>query len=203
MVGTGTMKLKSSIAGTICPVKIHRVGHTYFSIIENMLTPDQCQDIIDSCPEWVNRDIKEGIYNGWKTERRFRHIGNPTNKYLPLFESVFNEFNMGSYKFNLIDNKYTHFCNMYTEGQEVGWHRDEDESVEDLFDRTPANRLSCSVFLNEGFNGGHFVLEGIDSWKPKTGMCIMFPSAHLHRAGKVTGALKYNYTVWRKGERGA
>ena len=197
------MKLKSSIAGTICPVKIHRVGHTYFSVIEDMLTPDQCQEIINSVDNFINRDIKEGNYNGWQTGRLFRHVGNPTDKYLPLFESVFNEFNVGSYNFNLIDNKYTHFCNMYTEGQEVGWHRDEDESVEDLFERTPANRLSCSVFLNEGFNGGDFVLEGIDSWKPKTGMCIMFPSAHLHRAGRVTGALKYNYTVWRKGERGA
>jgi len=57
--------------------------------------------------------------------------------------------------------------------------------------------------LNKTFEGGEFELEGIGHWKPRIGAAIFFPSGQVHRGRKVTSGTKYNYTIWRKGERGA
>ena len=64
--------------------------------------------------------------------------------------------------------------------------------------------IAESLFDSEkGGTGGEFELEGIGYWKAKTGAAIFFPSGQMHRGKIVTSGTKYNYTIWRKGERGA
>ena len=183
-------------------MKINRVGHTYFAIEENFLSKQECESLIASVNDWNLSKVPAGTYNGWKTGVQLRDIGVPDVSWQSKFDEAFFKFNSMTYRFNLI-NKYSHFCNRYKGGYELDWHRDEDESVKDLFKRTPANRLSASVFLNEDFEGGEFELEGIGYWKAKTGAAIFFPSGQMHRGRLVTSGTKYNYTIWRKGERGA
>lgn len=184
-------------------MKINKVGPLYFAVVENFLTTAECQSIIDATKEYNLTNVPAGMYEGWKTGRQIRNIGVPPQlQFKDKFDKLFNKFNQDTYKFNLID-KYSHFVNRYTANMILDWHRDEDESVEDLFKRTPANRLSASVFLNEDFEGGQFELQHIGYWTPKTGTVVVLPSSQLHRGRLVTSGTKYNYTVWRKGERGA
>ena len=183
-------------------MKVNKVGHTYFAIVENFLTTEECKSLIDSVPEWNLTKVPAGTYNGWQTGVQLRDIGVPDVEWQKKFNQAFNHFNNMTYRFNLL-HQYSHFCNRYKAGMVLDWHRDEDESVKDLYKRTPANRLSASVFLNESFEGGEFELEGIGYWKARTGTAIFFPSGQVHRGREVTAGMKYNYTIWRKGERGA
>lgn len=184
-------------------MKVHRVGYTYFAIVENILRPEQCDALIETVPDWNQTNVPAGSYEGWKTGVLNRQVGNPTSEYLHLFDEHLQTFNWSTYRFNLLMEQKTHFCNRYEVGHELGWHRDEDESIEDLFRRTPAKRVSVSMFLNDNFKGGEFIIDGVDGWKAKKGMAIFFPSGKLHRAAPVTEGVKYNYTIMQKGERGA
>ena len=181
-------------------MKVNKVGYTHFAIEKNFLSEKQCNRIIESIKDWNLTKIPAGLHNGWKTGVQIRDIGVPSTEYIQLFNEAFEEFNNMTYGFKLVDN-YSHFCNRYKPGMVLDWHADEHESVEDLFKRTPANRLSCSVFLNDGFMGGEFELQDIGYWNCPTGTAIFFPSSQVHRGREVTAGTKYNYTIWRKGER--
>ena len=167
-------------------MKINKVGHTYFAVVEDFFTIAECRQVILACGDFNLTKVPAGTYNGWKTGVQNRNIATPpVLMYKSKFDEAFAKFNE------------------YGAGQILDWHRDEDESIEDLYKRTPANRLSCSIFLNEDFTGGEFTLDGVDTWQPRVGQAIFFPSAQLHKGGRVTQGTKYNYTVWAKGERGA
>lgn len=184
-------------------MQINKVGHTYFAIVEDFLTLAECRQVILACGDFNLTKVPAGMYSGWKTGEQNRNIATPpVLMYKSKFDKAFSKFNESTYDFCLT-REYSHFVNEYETGQILDWHRDEDESVEDLYKRTPANRLSCSIFLNEDFTGGEFTLDGINSWQPSVGQAIFFPSAQLHRGGRVTQGTKYNYTVWAKGDRGA
>jgi len=184
-------------------MKINKVGHTYFAIVDNFFTVAECRQVILACKNFNLTKVPAGTYNGWQTGIQNRNIGvPPVIMYKSKIDAAFEKFNAESYGFNLVEET-SHFVNEYERGQHLDWHRDEDESVEDLFKRTPANRLSCALFLNDDFEGGEFELYGIDSWTAKTGRAIFFPSAQLHRGHLVKEGTKYNYTLWSKGARGA
>jgi|TARA_R110002096_G_scaffold155937_2_gene320351 hypothetical protein len=182
---------------------INKVGWTYFSVVENFLTAEECKCIIDSIKEWQLTQIPAGKYSGRDFGDVRRKLGVPPKLlYKDKFDWIFGKFNHNSYKFNLID-KHSHMVNQYHKGDILEYHTDEHETVEDLFKGTPANRLSCCIYLNDNFEGGEFELEGIDKWKPQIGTAIIFPSAQSHRSNYVRSGTKFNYTVWKKGVRGA
>ena len=108
------------------------------------------------------------------------------------------KFNNETYQFNL-DEKSSCFMNEYHKGYILDWHKDNDESVEDLFKKRPSARITVSIVLNEDFEGGEFELQGIGKWAGKTGTAFIFPSAQVHRGCQVTKGTKYNLTYWRKG----
>ena len=60
-------------------MKINKVGWTYFSIIEDFLTKEECYDIINACQgTWNYTQLPAGVYpNGWTTESQKRYVGNP------------------------------------------------------------------------------------------------------------------------------
>ena len=183
-------------------MKINKVGHTYFAVVDNFFTMAECRQVILACKDFNLTKVPAGVYNGWETGGQNRNIAvPPVIMYKSKIDTAFEKLNT-TYRFDLI-KETSHFVNEYKTGQHLDWHRDEDESVEDLYKRTPANRLSCALFLNDDFEGGEFELYGIDSWKAQPGRAIFFPSAHRHRGHLVKEGTKYNYTLWRKGVRGA
>lgn len=193
-------------------MRINKVGFTHFAILEDFWGKEWCERTIEAAQEWNLTQVPAGTYNGWKTGVQKRNIATFTDSYNLMYraeplsaswqklDDAILEFNKATYNFEL-DEKSNVFMNEYHKGYELSWHRDEDESVEDLFKRTLANRISVSIFLNDDFDGGEFELEGIGKWQPRAGTAIIFPSAQLHRGAIVTKGTKYNLTYWRKGNR--
>lgn len=61
------------------------------------------------------------------------------------------------------------------------------------------NTLSCVVYLNEDFDGGHHYFNYLDiDIVPKTGSIIMFPSNFIaaHEITPVTKGTRYSYLGW-------
>ena len=186
-------------------MKINKVGWTYFSIIEDFLTKEECYDIINACQgTWNYTQLPAGVYpNGWTTESQKRYVGNPFEvQFKNKIDKITGEFNRLTYEFNLLPT-YRHFVNRYEVEDVLGWHEDNHESIEDLFKKAPARRISVSIYLNEDYDGGEFELQGIGKWKFKAGTAVVFPSALPHRGHMVTRGKKYNYTAIREGVRGA
>ena len=186
-------------------MKINKVGWTYFAIVENFLSKEECYSIIDACQgTWNYTQIPAGAYpNGWVTGEQKRHIGNPWEvQFKSKIDHLTGEFNRNTYKFDLLPT-YRHFVNRYEEEDLLDWHVDNNESIEDLFKKAPARRLSVSIYLNDDYEGGEFELKDIGIWRFKAGTAIIFPSAIQHRGLMVTKGKKYNYTVLREGKRGA
>ena len=189
-------------------MKIHKVGYTYFAILENFWGKEWCQNCIDSIDSWNLTDIPAGLYNGWSSGRQLRLIGTFNKHYKDTYYEksgswqkmgeAIEKFNNETYQFNL-DGKSSCFMNEYHKDYILDWHKDNDESVEDLFKKRPSARISVSIFLNENFEGGEFELQGIGKWAAKTGTAFIFPSAQVHRGCQVTEGTKYNLTYWKKG----
>ena len=83
-------------------MKVHRVGYTYFSIVENMLRPEQCDALLETVDNWNQTNVPAGSYGGWKTGVLKRRDGNPSSDYLHLFDEKLKKFNWATYRFNLL-----------------------------------------------------------------------------------------------------
>ena len=113
-----------------------------------------------------------------------------------------NEYNEKTYQFDLID-EFTYFVNKYENDLEVSWHKDENETLQRIFDKEPANRVSVSIGLNTEYEGGEFELE---SWNGRTvridkGTAVIFCGSELHKAHPVQQGVRYSLGAWRKGIR--
>ena len=187
---------------------IIKVGFTWFAVLPNFWGKEWCESCFDSVDIWKLTDVHAGLYNGWPTGRQKRNIGTFNKHYKDTYYGVsgswirlndaIEKFNEVTYKFNL-EEQSSCFLNQYHEGYVLDWHKDNDESVEDLFKRRPSARISVSIFLNEDFEGGEFELQGINKFPAKTGTAIIFPSAQVHRGCQIRKGTKYNLTYWRKG----
>ena len=116
-------------------MKINKVGWTYFAIVENFLSKEECYSIIDACQgTWNYTQIPAGAYpNGWVTGEQKRHIGTPWEvQFKSKIDHLTGEFNRNTYKFDLLPT-YRHFVNRYEEEDLLDWHVDNNESIEDLF----------------------------------------------------------------------
>ena len=61
------------------------------------------------------------------------------------------------------------------------------------------NTVSCVVYLNEDFDGGHHYFNYLDiDYIPKTGDILMFPSNYIaaHEVTPVTSGSRYSYLGW-------
>ena len=100
-------------------------------------------------------------------------------------------------------DEFTYFVNKYENDLEVSWHKDENETLQRIFDKEPANRVSVSIGLNTEYEGGEFELE---SWNGRTvridkGTAVIFCGSELHKAHPVQQGVRYSLGAWRKGIR--
>ena len=132
LVGTITTQTENTTGLMTClPMKINKVGHTYFAVVEDFFTIAECRQVILACGDFNLTKVPAGTYNGWKTGVQNRNIATPpVLMYKSKFDEAFAKFNESSYDFHLIQ-QYSHFVNEYGAGQILDWHRDEDESIED------------------------------------------------------------------------
>ena len=111
-------------------------------------------------------------------------------------------FNERTYNFHLIDS-FTTFVNKYERDLQLDWHKDENETLGKIYEKTPPNRVSVSIGLNTEYEGGEFELE---SWNGRTvridkGTAVIFCGSELHKAHPVQQGVRYSLGAWRKGIR--
>jgi len=76
------------------------------------------------------------------------------------------------------------------------WAYGYDEPTDQLATK---NTVSCVVYLNDNFEGGHHYFNYLDiDYKPKTGDILMFPSNFIasHEITPVTMGSRYSYLGW-------
>jgi PKHD-type hydroxylase len=84
----------------------------------------------------------------------------------------------------------------YGEGGHYSWHFDSKEIPETKFIR----KLSCSILLNDDFEGGEFEFEDCaDKILTKAGSIIVFPSFLKHRVKPVLSGTRYSAVIWSHG----
>ena len=87
----------------------------------------------------------------------------------------------------------------YHEGSKFEFHYD--DFLEELFPQWFARRknvLSCTVYLNDDYEGGDIEFTSGKSYAPSVGDVIMFPSNWMfyHKVNQVTKGIKYSGTFW-------
>ena len=79
------------------------------------------------------------------------------------------------------------------------WHHDVDWIVDACFHR----KLSISLILNDGYEGGEFEFDSALPQLPpealKKGSIIAFPSFFTHRVTPVTSGTRYSIVTWVEG----
>lgn len=190
----------------------------YISFFDNVLTDQECNDII----EWYESNISEEqdaqVASGKKSRKSSGRnskiiyvpyesdvdllLSKAVNKSLSsyverlsnllIFNDNTNISNIGI-PTNLISEQYS--INKYYPDQFYEWHVDQGFSSEniDIFSRV----FSVLIYLNDDFEGGNteFTFGHI---VPKQGSCLVFPSNFLfaHRASPVLSGQKYSVAAW-------
>lgn len=65
--------------------------------------------------------------------------------------------------------------------------------------KQPQRKLSVSVLLNDGFEGGALVVDGCRVDFSGTGMALLFPSIMNHRVEPVTEGCRLSLVAWYYG----
>jgi predicted 2-oxoglutarate/Fe(II)-dependent dioxygenase YbiX len=130
--------------------------------------------------------------------RRCREARLCVDQYLSVFDNVHALFDEAR---QLFDEEYckdrtTVSVMRYTE-QDLGhfdWH------VDAIYNNsTHIRRLSMSILLDDGYEGGQLYFEDRVFDKPTPGTCIIFPSTYRHKVGMVTQGVRHSLVSWAYG----
>ena len=78
LVGTITTQTENTTGlMTYLLMKINKVGHTYFAVVEDFFTIAECRQVILACGDFNLTKVPAGTYNGWKTGVQNRNIATP------------------------------------------------------------------------------------------------------------------------------
>ena len=181
---------------------LRKNGYSWVGVQRNFFTQQECEEVIDLCQDSFKLDAFSHIIGD-----RSLHIKRFSKdlqeiRFKKRLLDLTNEYNKKTYQFDLID-EFTYFVNKYENDLEVSWHKDENETLQRIFDKEPANRVSVSIGLNTEYEGGEFELE---SWGGRTvridrGTAVIFCGHELHKAHPVHKGVRYSLTAWRKGNR--
>ena len=166
--------------------------NNYTEVIENFLSKDECEFILNRCKEELELTIAK-VKNGNSNERKSSvawvdNLGDVNERLKNILRSRFNLNGMevtglGPFQFT-----------EYKEGEFYGWHTDRDST-------TFKDRFASTVIqLNEGYDGG--VLEIKDTknnlipLKQKTGNLYVFDSNLRHRVTPVDNGTRYSLVNW-------
>tara|TARA_B100000085_G_C18382037_1_gene446810 strand:- start:29 stop:571 length:543 start_codon:yes stop_codon:yes gene_type:complete len=178
---------------------IRKNGYSWVGVEQSFFTEEECEEVIALCED--SFIITENMYGRGNTIKRFTKNFEETPFEERLIDLT-NEFNERTYNFHLIDS-FTTFVNKYERDLQLDWHKDENETLGKIYEKTPPNRVSVSIGLNTEYEGGEFELE---SWNGRTvridkGTAVIFCGSELHKAHPVQQGVRYSLGAWRKGIR--
>ena len=170
-------------------------------LIKDVLTPEECNDIIDSGLEFSPSLVKTSnniLVNG--DVRSSHSSADPQEKFSFLKNLAVDLAQQNSPSKNLKLVAEPISVQRYEIDQEYKQHYD--------FDDTNARIATAIFYLNDEFEGGHTSFQQLSiSVKPVTGSCLLFyydtdipklKNLTSHGGDAVTQGTKYIATVWMK-----
>ena len=143
-------------------------------IIRNLLTKEECFDLIVSCRKKVR--FARVVNSEFSDERRSKVF-----IWLNDFE-LEKKFNSSNMVFQFSE---------YSKLNYYHWHNDFDTA------RSTCKRIeTCVIPLNAEYRGGSFEIKDSDSIELSVGDCLRFDSKLEHRVKPVLKGIKYSLVGW-------
>lgn len=170
--------------------------------IENILTDNECDDLIDlindrntvfiqeTCLEAnISKVVTSSVDISYMIPRTklFNLVNKKTNEAISLYEKHLTQFD-AFFVSQLIKNfKYSHAYRLmkYTSGQNIHQH----------IDKGPDTFGSCTLNLNDDYKGGEFTFfKGQYQKKLKKGDALIFPASEffVHGVNEVLNGVRYS-----------
>lgn len=160
----------------------------YVQIIDDLLTEDECNQLIEFAEKRGFEVVDRGIANYNRVE-----FDNPLLAKLLCGRLIARGFMPKSWNGSMVTGLNEHFrFSKYDPGQEFGIHKD-GFNVDRNGNRSV---MTLNIFLNDKFDGGEtdFFYENKTkrlSAKPKSGRAALFDSQQYHCGNKVMNGNKY------------
>ena len=108
------------------------------------------------------------------------------------------EYNDKSYQFKL-GNDTIQYINKITYRENLGWHKDNHEDLENYYRHKAPYRISIVINLNNKYDLGETEIFRHEPFKLNTGDAVVFSSHMWHRSKKVTNGTKFSFSWWITG----
>ena len=158
----------------------------YTNFIENFLTNDECNDIINN-----NKNSTIPVLNfNSELERNVKMV-----EYLPeLTDRIITKINSLNVSNIIYNNIQYYIFNQYKSNNELSLHSDSSEV-------SRGGTLTILIQLNENYEDGEFyyVLDDVEYLLPKkTGSIFIFDSNIQHGVKKIKSDIRYSLNCWPK-----
>ena len=186
-------------------MKIEGRNYSFYSIVINFFTVDECNEVIKKCNSMKMTGVKVALpefTEYWKGDsNRFIQKVELTRDQIRRINIAIDNFNYQTYKFAL-HNELLNFVARYDKPEHhIDWHRDDYETLEHLYTDIPATRITMTLGLNNKYKGGGFDLKENGLIPLNTGDAVFFCSQEFHRATPIKEGVRYSLTSWRLGRR--
>ena len=108
------------------------------------------------------------------------------------------EYNDKSYQFKLGQDTIQ-YVNKITFRENLGWHKDNHEDLENYYRHKAPYRVSIVVNLNNKYERGETEVFRHKPFKLNTGDAVVFSSHMWHRSRKVINGTKFSFAWWVEG----
>ena len=174
----------------------------FISVYDHILTHEQCDEIIAECEK---HKWKEMLTVG-NVDLNERHQARRCWGQALVKDDSENSKQLDTVVYNAVNTAVTAYCRSNpqvwikddTGYQVLKYNNGDYYEVHTDHCATIPRTLSCSIALNDDYEGGKFVFFGTDSYKLKKGSAIIFPSnfVYPHEITKVTEGIRYSIITW-------
>ncbi len=170
------------------------------AFIDHVFNIQQLEDIIEYCGKHLERGKTDA--DGTKRSCDIAWIS-PHDDLVWLFKPLVGAIgyiNETNYQFDLSGFDLIQYTR-YSVGDHYGWHADCNYGEMPHPGTVQPRKLSISLVLNDGFEGGDFQINTSGDDAPFTlpmpkGRMIAFPSFMLHRVTPVTKGWRHSLVIW-------
>ena len=166
-----------------------------------LITPEKCNELISTLQ--TSTEWQEGAKSTHALLQPIKH--NQELNVCELFHKVADKTipsllqNKVVYEFTLLSRFITMLISKTGVGGGYGGHYDSPFMLDAELNRPERTDYSCTIFLNDDFEGGNLIIEG-QTVKPKQGYICIYPSTMYHQVSKVLTNERYAIVGWQQSQ---
>ena len=166
-----------------------------------LITPEKCNELISTLQ--TSTEWQEGAKSTHALLQPIKH--NHELNVCELFHEVADKTipsllqNKVVYEFTLLSRFITMLISKTGVGGGYGGHYDSPFMLDAELNRPERSDYSCTIFLNDDFEGGNLIIEG-QTVKPKQGYVCIYPSTMYHQVTKVLTNERYAIVGWMQSQ---